>query len=83
MNMRLRMDGPRGLRVTSDLMTWTPRYLVVAATQGGGYRYPSLFGEDTPLMGYAGWLYAGGTPAGGFIGVDTILVRRAITIVPA
>lgn len=48
MNIRLRMDVPRGL------------------TQ----------------MGYAGWLYAGRTPAGGCIGVDTILVRRAITITP-
>jgi hypothetical protein len=76
-------EGAIYIRTSTDLMTWTPQYLVVAATPAGGYRYPTLFGKDATQMGYAGWLYSGRTPAGGFIGVDTILVRRAITITPA
>jgi hypothetical protein len=77
-------EGAIFIRTSTDLMTWTPQYLAVAATPAGGYRYPALFGAtDATQMGYGGWLYSGRTPTGGFVGVDTILVRRAITITPA
>ena len=76
-------EGAIFIRTSTDLMTWTPQYLIVAATSGGGYRYPALFGMDSTQMGYGGWLYSGRTPAGGFLGVNTVLVRRAITISPA
>jgi hypothetical protein len=76
-------EGAIYIRTSTDLMTWTSQYPVVAATPAGGYRYPELFGQDATQMGYAGFLYSGRTPAGGYIGVDTILVRRAITITPA
>lgn len=76
-------EGAFYIRTSTDLLTWTPQYLAVPKPSAAGYRYPTLFGKDATQMGGAGWLYSGRTPAGGNIGVDTELVRRAITITPA
>jgi hypothetical protein len=73
-------EGTIYLRTSTNLLTWSESKALFGPSSLYRYRYPTLVGATDDRMGSTAWLYFGRHPADGYVGVDTLLARRSVTL---